>query len=205
MSDRPRDGGKFSEVFHYSEGLCDQITRLSSLTRTAPKLTSHQKLQPRVLAELRWLSTFYLLTLLSEFFLFETFKLRIQRGFPRSSPHKNPGGSLQTFSVCFLIRHFQFPSSEPALPSALPIEANIPMAFMSPSVTKLLLSSDMLIHFAGGNGRVAFVVIAIITKPHTQKHRSDWSWETWREWLNKLERIEESDFNWKSVSLTSLC
>ena len=117
MSDRPRDGGKFSEVFHYSEGLCDQITRLSSLTRTAPKLTSHQKLQPRVLAELRWLSTFYLLTLLSEFFLFETFKLRIQRGFPRSSPHKNPGGSLQTFSVCFLIRHFQFPSSEPALPT----------------------------------------------------------------------------------------
>ena len=32
----------------------------------------------------------------------------------------------------------------------MPIETNIPMAFMSPSVTKLLPSSDMLIHFVGG-------------------------------------------------------
>ena len=85
---------------------------------------------------------------------------------------------MQTFSVCFLIRHFQFPSPAPALPSVqsvVPLETNIPMAFMSPSVTKLLLSSDMLIHFAGREGRVEIVVIIIIiiTKPHTQTHRSD--------------------------------
>ena len=80
------------------------------------------------------------------------------------------------FLFVFWLDIFNFlPQNQPCPPCSAPLETNIPMAFMSPSVTKLLLSSDMLTHFAGREGRVEIVVIIIIiiTKPHTQTHRSD--------------------------------
>ena len=65
------------------------------------------------------------------------------------SETKISGGSLQTFSVCFLIRRFQFPSLETRQKQTFPWRS----CLLSVTKQNIFFDFDMLIHFAGSKPR----------------------------------------------------